>query len=275
MFGHLEPVVVDDADDEQFAGQVRGVELTVQDPRIGHEIHTNIYNVKEPDVQWLTNHSSSIEDVLDYARGEGLPHIYNHPYWFTAADYKRLRKDPQARVHATKQIERIAQEYPVLEINHKRPISFNLPVLGLAQRYEKGLVAASDTHSGHIGHAHTLAPGETFRKWYDNVAAGNSYLVFSGTGRENFDAEAQAFMNYHLAEETELPREIDTGIETLDRVLSLVVKYPWIAPVVRRPTRAVVRLATQARIPGSWYFSGQEKLHQLVKPLLPDTVRAN
>jgi len=151
-------------------GLVPGVEIKIRDRRrVGHTLHINVYQLNRVQFGELTaiaKQEKDIELFLRYLADHDLPHIYNHPYWFEA------HERPSYSV-----INDLIRRFPVTEYNMHRVMQKNNVTFALAERYGKGIVAATDTHAGDIGRAFTLARGETFRDFYENIKRGDSLLV--------------------------------------------------------------------------------------------------
>ena len=149
---------------------VTGVEIRVKDiERVGHAIHINIFQLDHrqfEEVQKISKRDRNIETVLDYLRAEQLPFSYNHPFWFEPNDEPNLAVIPH-----------LFRLFPVVEYNMKRVLRKNHMTVALAEKYEKGVISTTDSHTGEIGRAYTLARGDTFSEFFANIARGDFYLV--------------------------------------------------------------------------------------------------
>jgi hypothetical protein len=59
------------------------------------------------------------------------------------------------------------------------PKSMNDLSLHIAQRFNKGVIASSDSHTGNPGTAYVLAEGKNFKDFWSNIKQGKMFLVRS------------------------------------------------------------------------------------------------
>jgi len=152
-------------------GLVPGVEMRIRDRRrVGHTIHVNVYLLDRRqflEAREIAHQQEDLERFLDYLRANNLPHTYNHPFWFEAGEEPNVSAVP-----------RVARLFPVLEYNRGRVLPLNRLTLGMAERYGKGVVCNSDTHTLEgLGTARTCARGDTFREFFGNVRRGDAFLL--------------------------------------------------------------------------------------------------
>lgn len=152
-------------------GLVPGVELSLLDRRnVGHTIHVNVYMLNRGQFRTLRELASQkrdLETFLAFLCSERLPHTYNHPFWFERGEKPNFEA-----------VLEVAKLFPVLEYNRGRTRSLNRLALALAGHYKKGIVACSDSHTGRtLGSVRTYAEGETFGEYFENVRAGNSWIL--------------------------------------------------------------------------------------------------
>ncbi len=145
---------------------VPGVELKVRDPLIGHTVHINVLNLNTRQLRELGRRRRSMSSFLAYCREQRLYHAYNHPFWFERRERPRLEK-----------VLALIAEFPVVELNAGRIPEVNRRTARLAQRQGRHLVANSDSHTGQVGKAYTMAPGETPAEFLENVLRGHSQAV--------------------------------------------------------------------------------------------------
>ena len=69
------------------------------------------------------------------------------------------------------------QQFPVVELNAGRIPQLNRRTLDLARRAGKQIVATSDSHTGQVGLAYTMAPGKTAEEFLENITSGISVAV--------------------------------------------------------------------------------------------------
>jgi hypothetical protein len=177
----LEKELLADYGDHPPIPLIPGIEITVRDPAVGHTVHVNVLGLDESQMLELARRRKSMPRFLDFCRGEDLYHAYNHPFWFKLGE--------QGRRSA---VERLIPEFPVIEINAARIPQLNSRTLSLARQAGKQVVATSDSHTGNVDRAHSMAPGETAAEFLSNLRKGVSMAVpahatFSAFAREIID----------------------------------------------------------------------------------------
>ncbi len=145
---------------------ISGVELKVKDPEIGHTIHVNVLGLDHRQFRQLARRRKSVSAFLEYCRAEGLYHAYNHPFWFERGERGKLSV-----------IIRLMEQFPVIELNAGRIPALNGRTLEIARRHGREIVAASDSHTGQVAKAYTMAPGDTPEEFLQNIQAGVSVSV--------------------------------------------------------------------------------------------------
>ncbi|MEZ4386906.1 MAG: PHP domain-containing protein [Candidatus Krumholzibacteriia bacterium] len=144
---------------------IPGVEHTLRDPDLGFSIHVNLFLLDPDRYAHLRREVETVDDLLHFCGEHQILAQYNHPTWFEH-DELRLGQIDFAKVPY------VAEVFQVLELNAGRPRRLNQATRELAHRYGKALTANSDSHSGDVGLAHNVAPGDTAVAWLHNVWAG-------------------------------------------------------------------------------------------------------
>ncbi|MFT4250761.1 MAG: PHP domain-containing protein [Candidatus Woesearchaeota archaeon] len=235
---------------------VRGVELTVQDDFIGFEVHINIYDFTDKQYAQIQKKSRKVQQLLTYLHKHDLPHTYNHPFGFTAHDYSHVLTHPE---EVYSKICWLAQRIKVLEINHSRAPFLNDLVHPIAKKYGNTLITGSDTHTGQIGVAYTLAKGDTFREWFSNVKRGEAILVEQMSCEEYFDTETTTYMDYALSPHKKRI-QLETSNKIADFLIVLRTNNPRVAKLLGKVTKPIVLFATRRGIARAWYFNKQKKI---------------
>jgi predicted metal-dependent phosphoesterase TrpH len=193
-------------------GLVTGVEIKVHDPEmVGHTIHVNVYDLYLDQFSELKEiaEAEDLNGFLACLKRNDLPHVYNHPLWFEPGERPNLAAVPK-----------LARLFPVLEYNMHRIDRKNQLVMEMARKFNRGLVAATDTHSGMVGKIYTIAKGETFREFFRNIKKGNSYIVVRDLTREDLVEEINAWIGLVFSLETAAGAPgCSTGISYLDKVI--------------------------------------------------------
>jgi predicted metal-dependent phosphoesterase TrpH len=162
----LERELLADYGNEPPIPLISGIEFTIRDVSIGHTVHTNVLGLDEAQMLELARRRKSIRTFLEFCRAEDLYHAYNHPFWFKMGEQGRRST-----------VEGLIPEFPVIEINAGRIPELNARTLALARLAGKEVVATSDSHTGNVGRACSMAPGETPAEFLLNLRRGISQAV--------------------------------------------------------------------------------------------------
>jgi predicted metal-dependent phosphoesterase TrpH len=247
-------------------GLVPAVEVKILDPRnIGHTIHVNVYSLDRrqfQEIQEITGKARDIVMLAWYLRAEGLPFIFNHPFWHEPEEKPNLRA-----------VLDVAPLFPVLEYNMGRIGRINAQALLLANSLSKGIVAATDSHVGEIGRAFTLAHGGSFKEFFDRIAARESYLCPADLTLPRLKKETSLRIRYLFDKTGWLYAKesltMDTGNAILDSIISHVAREGSGAPgLTRWFLKKAVEALSGSGIPGSLYLRNQNNLADRVGQLL-------
>lgn len=145
---------------------VTGIEIKVRDQAIGHTVHVNVLGLNQDQMLELARRRKSIDRFLEFCEQEDLYHAYNHPFWFERGERGQLST-----------ITALIERFPLIELNAGRIPQLNGRTLQLARRFGKAVIATSDSHTGQVGKAYTMAPGETPDDFLGNVRSGVSQAV--------------------------------------------------------------------------------------------------
>ena len=247
-------------------GLVPAVEIKILDPRnVGHTVHINVYTLDTgqfQEIQKITRTAHDIEMLTSYLKAEGLPFVFNHPFWHEPDETPNLRA-----------VLDIAELFPVLEYNMGRISRLNAQALRLAAARGKGVVAGTDSHVGEIGRAFTLARGSSFKDFFDRIAARDSALCPSDLTLPRFKEEAIVRIR-SLFDRTRWLRpkeslDMETGSPILDGIIRQAAKAGPGRPVLSRwILRKAVEALSSSGIPGSLYLRAQENLADRIGRLM-------
>lgn len=212
---------------------ISGVEIKIKDNElVGHTIHVNVYDLDLDQFQDLEGiaKAGDLLAFVEYLKEMDLPYTYNHPFWFEPGEEPNLRIIPE-----------IVNLFPVIEYNMHRVRRKNELAMDLSRRKGKGLVAATDTHSGMIAKVYTLAKGDTFHEYFKNVASGDAFLAASHLTKEDLIQEVNTWIDNIFNPET-MNREMSnfyTGIDYVDKLAKTLSSetlrgFPRILRVVER-----------------------------------------
>lgn len=197
-------------------GLVPGVEISIMDPEnIGHTLHVNVFELdleEFKELELIANQEYDFKSFIHYLRTHDLPHIYNHPFQFAIGDHPNLDIVPE-----------LIKQFPVVEYNTRNLTEKNLVTATLARKYRKGLVATTDSHTGSMGAVYTLAKGETFREYFENVKNGRSYIVVEEGTRKYLTKELSSWIELAFSMDRQLREDMDftTNVWSFDRIISL------------------------------------------------------
>ncbi len=238
-------------------GLVTGVEIKLLDEkRVGHTIHVNVFQlsrVQFQELEEIAQKDANLESFLAYLDESGLPYVYNHPFWFEPGEVGNWTVIPS-----------LIRLFPVVEYNMHRVFRKNMLTVGLAQRYGKGMVASTDTHTGEIARAFTLARGETFEDFFANIRRGESYLVAQDLTVGYLTSEMINWLEMAFREGEGSACEekrLRTGFDPLDRRLrELLSGGMRRRPFAYRVFQVMSFLLSRSRIPALLYVQSQHSL---------------
>ncbi|MFH1133450.1 MAG: hypothetical protein V1735_03090 [Nanoarchaeota archaeon] len=178
---------------------VPGVELTVEDPAVGHIIHVAVWmprEMREGDPETIErrceSHLSrmkglSVRDLLSYGDDHGLFLGYNHPFWFD----DRVIKEKE--IDVTK-VPNLAKQFRIIEVvNGGGSLLERLGGIALALDSGLGMYASSDSHSGDIGHAYTVVPATTVLEFFEEIYQGKGRPIID---RRPYEALLEDVLKY-------------------------------------------------------------------------------
>jgi predicted metal-dependent phosphoesterase TrpH len=242
---------------EQFGwdreGLVPGVEVKVRDyENIGHTVHVNVFAFDRRQfiqIDDIARQTGNLELFVSYLQEEGLPFSYNHPFWFEFGETPNLQVIPT-----------LFELFPVVEYNMQRVRRKNHLTMKLAEKHRKGVISTTDSHTGQIGTAYTLARGGTFLEYFDNIRKGEFFLVARDLTVEVMTDQMVCWLESLLTANGELAgKNIATGFNRLDEGLRAYMEGridPHSAGI--RFLRSAVFLASKSRIPALLYLRSQK-----------------
>jgi predicted metal-dependent phosphoesterase TrpH len=237
-------------------GLVPGVEIAIKDTeKIGHCIHVNVFELDSEEfgeLEAIANQDQNLKSFTRYLRTHDLPHVYNHPYWFAIGDSPNLWTVPE-----------LIKQFPVIEYNMHDLTEKNLIVTTLARKYGKGVVATTDSHTGHMGAVYTLAKGDTFREFFDNVQQGRSHIVVEGGTRRHLTKEISSWVELAFSTDRQIREERDftTKVSSFDRLINLfanerVSEFPRVNSLFK----GIFHNFTRSGLPAYMYLRAEKSL---------------
>jgi predicted metal-dependent phosphoesterase TrpH len=193
---------------------IPGVELSVTDTlNVGHTVHINVFGFEREqysEFQAMANQENDIYSLIDYFKSNDLPYIYNHPFWFPRGDIPNVPAIPE-----------LVRNFPVIEYNMQSLDQKNLLTMELAQKYGKGIAVTTDSHTGSIGKAYTIAKGDTFRDYFSNITKGRSCMVIDQPVLKHITGELDSWIELAFSMGKDIREEVGftTGMRPFDRLL--------------------------------------------------------
>ncbi len=199
---------------------VTGVEITLSDfKRVGHTIHVNVYTLNKQQfiaLKDIAQKACNIELFVDFLQKENLPYVYNHPFWFPSGEKANY-----------KAVEELVDLFPVIEYNMKRVKKKNMLAMWLAYKYNKGIVANTDTHIGQLGNAFSLSKGNTFTEFFDNIVRGDSFIVPNDLTNKTLNFEILRWAEILLELDESVGYSNYTGIGWVDSVINFFANHTY------------------------------------------------
>lgn len=237
-------------------GLVPGVEIEIKDPeKTGHCIHVNVFELDSEEfgeLEVIAKQEHDFKSFIRYLRTHDLPHVYNHPYWFAIGDRPNLWAVPE-----------LIKQFPVVEYNMQNSIEKNFIVSTLAKKYGKGLVAATDSHTGGMGAVYTLARGETFREFYDNILKGRSHIMVEGGTRKHLTKEISSWIELIFSMDRHTREELDftTNVSSFDRLINLFANEKVReSPRIRNLIKGLFKNFSKSGLPAYMYMRSEKPL---------------
>ncbi|MGB9929325.1 MAG: PHP domain-containing protein [Methanosarcina sp.] len=245
-------------------GLVPGVEISISDfENIGHTVHVNVFELNSQEfeeLELIANQEKDFKSFIRYLRTHELPHIYNHPFWFALGDHPNLLAVPE-----------IIKQFPVIEYNMQDLTEKNLMVAALARKYEKGLVATTDSHTGGMGEVYTLAKGNSFREYFENIKNGKSYVVVEQGPCKHLTKELNTWVELVFNMDKHIREEIDftTNVQTFDKLINIftnekIKKFPRISKLVMK----LFQNFSRSGVPAYMYMRAEKPLISEIEKMM-------
>ena len=217
---------------------IPAVEHTLRDPGLGFTIHVNLYFIDPDTYADLQSRVTTLGELLAFCDEHHIMYQYNHPTWWEEHEYRAGQVD-------FAKVPEIARRFPVLELNAGRTASANLITMRLAREMGKPLTSNSDSHSGHIGSAHNLAPGRNTREFLHNIWAGRGETSTSVLTYEGLLGIVHSLIDGVMDEEkVHLDRRaVNAGMPLVQMTLAGMMSSTLLRchPLVRRAVKAALK----------------------------------
>lgn len=218
---------------------ISGVELSVTDMfNVGHTVHINVFELDREqfrDMHSIATKQQDIFTLIDFMNDNDLLYMYNHPFWFAMGEKPNLLAVPE-----------LAKHFPVIEYNMQDLKQKNLFAMVLAHSFGKGMAVTTDSHTGGIGSVYTMAKGDDFREYFNNIIKGNYYLIMDQPIWKHITQELSAWIELVFSMDRQAVTEFSTGVSLVDRVVKVVSSNTFADhPNVNRFTmRSIQKLST-------------------------------
>jgi len=242
-------------------GVIPAVEIKLLDKkRVGHTIHVNVYNLNRKqflEILEMAKKEQNVEMFLDYLGREGLPYIYNHPFWHEPGEKPSVLS-----------ILELAKRFPVIEYNRGRIPLLNQGAMHLADTTGAGMVANSDTHIGDIGGCYTLARGETFTEFFENIRRRRSFIVTQDLNTRLLKQETRERIRQLANDREWLYKKqfhLETGVPVLDEMVACLASPVTLGTrLVKRILIPVLRVISESGIPAGLYIRSQQTFAKIL-----------
>jgi len=234
---------------------VPGVEIKIKDIcHVGHTLHINVYCLQQKQFSELlaiARKKRKLEVFLQYLQSENLPYVYNHPFWYEHGE------KPSYKV-----INDLIPLFPVVEYNMHRVWQKNALTVALAEKYQRGILAATDTHIGEIGRAYTLAKGRTFREYFQAIERRDAFLVPQDLTLELLKDEILIWIELiSNLDAVRLEKVAYLHIKPVDSLINFYVKGALIDyPALRKASVAFFSAIAKSGAPALFYLEIQHFL---------------
>ena len=233
---------------------IPGVEHAILDPKIGFSIHVNLYELHPDQYARIREQVRTLEELAEFCRAENIRTLYNHPTWWEQAEIRAGQVD-LAKVHDA------INYFDVLELNAGRTHLMNEITESIAKANGKHLIANSDTHTGEVGRAHTVAPGETASAFLTSLWSGNATPCAVHMTSQSILGMVHAAIDELFAQKRGIhikPSAMDSGHPHIERLARRLLASPRV--MGHRPLRVPLKLFMRqiARL-GVWRFLEHER----------------
>ncbi|MBN2400741.1 MAG: PHP domain-containing protein [Candidatus Aminicenantes bacterium] len=246
---------------------VPGVEIKILDrQRVGHTVHMNVYQLDRKifqELEDIAEKCGNIELLIDCIKSHQLPYIYNHPLWH----------EPYEKLNISAVFD-LMSLFQVLEYNMGRVNHLNQIAAYMARSAGKGLVAVTDTHSGRIAEAYTLARGNSFAGFMAEIQAGRSLLVSQDLTLARLTSEVLDRLNCMFSQEhwqfAKPGYSLETGIGILDDHIQKIILAPARENnMLKNTLKWLMTGVALSKIPHSLYIRSQNLLAYSVLQGMP------
>ena len=151
----------------------------------------------------------------------------------------------------------------------------NLITAALARKYGKGLAATTDSHTGGMGAVYTLAKGDSFREYFDNIKNGRSYIVVEGGALRHLTKELNAWVElvFSMDRNAREEKSFTTNVRTFDRLIALfanerIRKFPRVNSL----TMSFFQNFSRSGLPAYMYMRSEKPLVSRIEKIVNLTV---
>lgn len=228
-------------------GLVPGVEISLSDyERVGHTIHVNVFQLNKAqftELERIAMEAQDIELFIAFLRDQNLPYMFNHPFWFQHGEAPNISS-----------VLNMVELFPAVEYNMKRVQKRNYMALWLAARYNKGILANTDTHIGEMGATYTLAQGNTFDEFFHNIVNNQACIVPKDMDIQSLNEEIDTWIEKFFAGEGMQDKPLSLSKNpSLDSILNYVAnhpvdRHPLLFGLLERCARQVSRTGIISRV---------------------------
>ncbi|MBL7100965.1 MAG: PHP domain-containing protein [Nanoarchaeota archaeon] len=159
-------------------------EITTSDPEHKFNMHINAYDITRLQHDRIAKIRKDFPRLIEYLKEQNIFYSYNHPFWHRYYDLLAMVPKPKGRIYE------LARNFPAVEgINSYRFPEQNSLTQEMAKQLGISIIAGSDSHSGGIGRAYTLARANNVKEFLSEVRLGRTQVVGKDYGYKDLYQE--------------------------------------------------------------------------------------
>ena len=177
--------------ESQRARVIPAVEHTIKDPEIGFTIHVNLFGLSPRQYAEIRDAGFGLDALLAYCDKTGILAQYNHPAWWE-------RRELRAKKVNFAKVRQVAEKFRIIEVSAARTHLQNRIAVGLAHEMGHTITSSTDTHTGDIGRAHTIAAGDTVQEFLASISRGEVLTHIESMTRRSLIRESRDLIDEFL-----------------------------------------------------------------------------
>ena len=147
----------------------------------------------------------------------------------------------------------------------------NLITETLARKYGKEVAATTDSHTGGMGAVYTLAKGETFREFFDNIEKRRSYIVVEGGTQRHLTKELSSWIKFVFSMDRQVIKEMNftTNAWGFDRLINIfanerIRKFPRVNSLAM----SLFQNFSRSGLPAYMYMRAEKSMVSMIEEIV-------